>query len=126
MTPTARSLALLRQLGYLADVCERWLPEPGLKRDLFGVADIAACHPRDRLWLLVQATSYAHVADRLRRVQARPELPLLLKAGLAVEVWGWRRTALGRWVVRRVPAQPAATLPHQPRSRRPQQREMFA
>jgi hypothetical protein len=65
------------------------------------VADVLAVHARDRQLLLVQATSGAHVPDRLRRVQARPELPELLRAGVGVEVWGWKKLN-GRWHVRRV------------------------
>jgi hypothetical protein len=101
MTPTARTLTALRRLGFVADVCERWLPVVKRKRDLFGVADVAAVHPRDKVLLLVQCTSAAHVPDRLRRVQARPETRRLLAAGVAVEVWGWALRA-GRWRVRRV------------------------
>jgi hypothetical protein len=101
ISPTARSLVRLRQLGFLADVCERWLPAVGRKRDLFGVADIVAVHPRDQIVLLVQATTAAHVPDRLRRVQTRPELAVLLAAGVAVEVWGWAQQS-GRWNLRKV------------------------
>ncbi len=100
MSPTARTLAHLRRLGFLADVVERWLPHVRRKRDLFGIGDVLAVHPRDRLVLLVQATTGAHVADRLARIQRRAELPLLLRAGVSVEVWGWFLRG-ERWHVRR-------------------------
>jgi hypothetical protein len=100
MTPTARTMQRLRQLGYLAARVEVYLPAVRRHRDLFGVADVLAVHPRERLpVLLVQATTAGHVPDRLRRLQARPETPLLLRAGLAVEVWGWRKIR-DRWRVR--------------------------
>jgi hypothetical protein len=101
MTPTARTLDYLRRAGYLADVVERFLPAVNRKRDCFGVGDVLAVHPAGRAVLLVQATTGDHVADRLRRIQARPETPGLLKAGVGVEVWGWSLRA-GRWTVRRV------------------------
>jgi hypothetical protein len=37
----------------------------------------------------MQATSLAHVGNLLKRVRSRPELPLLLRGGRLVEVWGW-------------------------------------
>ncbi len=101
MSPTSRTLQLLRRQGYLAAVVERWIPQANLKADLFGIGDVLGVHPRDRTVLLVQCTSDGHVADRLKRIQARPELPRLLQAGVAVEVWGWSFRA-GRWCLRRV------------------------
>ncbi len=101
MSPCARSLKLLRGLGFLAAPVERWIPRIERHVDLFGIGDVLAVHPRERTVLLVQATSAAHVGDRLKRVQARPETRQLLQAGLGIEVWGWRFDA-GRWYVRRV------------------------
>jgi len=101
MTPTACTLARLRRLGFTAAVVERWVPHRAIRVDLFGIGDVLAVHPRDRAVLLVQCTSDAHVSDRLKRVQGRPELPALLSAGVAVEVWGWSLRA-GRWCLRRV------------------------
>ena len=89
MSPTARTLAHLRRLGFLADVCQRWLPRVNRHRDLFGIGDVLGIHSRGRAVLLVQCTRDGHVSDRLKRIRARPELSLLLAAGLAVEVWGW-------------------------------------
>ena len=60
-TPTARTLARLRELGYRADVVERRLPGCLVTRDLFGIADVIAVHPGERAVLLVQATTAAHV-----------------------------------------------------------------
>jgi hypothetical protein len=94
---------------------------------LFGVGDVLAVHPDDRVTLLVQCTSSAHVGDRLRRVRARPETGLLLKAGLAVEVWGSGRRG-GRWVLKRVQVAPGDLEPvvlqaPKPRRRRKGERQ---
>jgi len=129
MSPTARTLVRLRQLGFLADVCERYLAAVRRKRDLFGVADVVAVHPRDRLVLLVQATSRAHVSDRLARVRQRPETEQLLRAGVLVEVWGWHRVG-GRWMVHRVALRgedlaAVVLTPARRRGRRQRQGELF-
>jgi hypothetical protein len=99
MSPTARSLTHLRRLGYLAGAVERWIPGANVRRDLFGFADVLAVHPRDRLFLLVQATTADHSAGRLTKARARPELLTWLKAGGRFEVHGWTRRA-GRWRVK--------------------------
>ena len=120
MTPTARTLTHLRRLGFIADVCERWLPHVNRRRDLFGLGDVIAFPPRDKLVLIVQATSLAHVGDRLARITQRPELAPLLKAGVAVEVWGWEQRG-ERWQVKRVAVRPedlAGVVLESPRQRR--------
>lgn len=101
MTPTARTLNALRKLGYLAESVERFIPAVRRKRDLFGVGDVLAFHVRDRHALIVQCTSLAHVGDRLARIKARAELPLLLRAGVRVQCWGWFKRN-GRWDAKKV------------------------
>lgn len=101
MTPTARSLRLLRSEGYMVEVTERWIPHVNRRRDLFGFADVLAVHPRDKVFLLVQVTTVGHVADRLKKAKAVPALRTWLAAGGRFEVWGWAKRA-SRWEVRRV------------------------
>src|SRR6202022_644362 len=91
MTPTARTLALLRRQGFIAAVVEKWLPRIGLRSDLWGFGDVLAAHPADRVLLIVQSTTVDHVAGRLAKARARPELALWLRAGGMFEVHGWRR-----------------------------------
>lgn len=87
-SPTARSLAALRAEGYLAAVVERRLPRGFITQDLFGVADLIAVRPGSPV-LLVQCTSSSNAAARVAKVLASEALPMLLSAGVAVEVWGW-------------------------------------
>lgn len=131
LTPTARTLLTLRAEGWLAAPVERYIAAVRRSRDLWGIGDVLAVHPRDRLFLLVQATSLPHVGDRLKRIQGRAELPLLLRAGLAVQVWGWARHA-GRWAVKRVSVRAedlagvtVAGLPSRRRRKGERQRELF-
>jgi hypothetical protein len=127
MSPTARTLKYLRAEGWLAAAVEKWLPRINRKSDLFGVADVLAVHPRDGLFLLVQATSAGHVADRLQRCRSRAELALWLRAGGRFEVWGWGPRGLKRVAVR--PEDLAAVVLTAPRPRRAwkdeRQRDLF-
>jgi hypothetical protein len=106
-SPTALSLRLLRRPGYTADVCERYLHQVQRKRDLFGFADVIACHPTCREILLVQCTTLGHAGDRLKRVLGRPELRAWVAAGGAAQVHGWVKRG-GRWDVKVVAIGPEA------------------
>jgi hypothetical protein len=120
-SPTKRTLAHLRKLGFTADVVERRIPGCFTTRDLFGIGDILAVHPGERIVLLIQTTTRDHLADRLRRVREQPALPLLLDAGMQVEVWGWAKRG-GRWQAARVAIRPedleAITIAELPDGRR--------
>jgi hypothetical protein len=112
-TPTARTLARLRELGYRADVVERRLPRCFITRDLFGCIDVVAVRPGEVLG--VQCTSASHLAARLRKARAAPGLRAWLAAGAHFEVWGWaKRRPRGRrkvWCVRRVALATGGTGP---------------
>jgi hypothetical protein len=129
-SPTARTLELLRRRGFTADVVERWLPHAGVRCDLFGFGDVLACHPRERVLLIVQATTAAHVAARLDKARDRPELGAWLQAGGAFQVWGWAKQG-DRWRVKVVAVQAedlagvvVQALPKRRRTRHRQQ-ELF-
>jgi hypothetical protein len=100
MTPTARTLALLRREGYIAAVVERWLPVANVRRDLFDCIDVLGVKPGEPT-IGVQATTAGHVAHRLAKAKALPQLRTWLACGHVFEVWGWALRA-GRWTVRRV------------------------
>jgi hypothetical protein len=104
-SPTKRTLIFLRKLGFVAEVVEKRVPGCGISRDLFGIADVLAIHPKQGAVLLIQATTADHFANRLRRVQEQPVLPPLLAAGVRVEVWAWKKCG-GQWHVRREALQP--------------------
>jgi hypothetical protein len=125
MTPTARTLALLRGCRYTADVVERYLHHARRKRDFLGFADVLAVRRGEPGTLAVQATTLAHVRDRLDRCRSRPELVAWLAAGNRLEVWGWFKSA-GRWKVKRVEVRGevlADVVLLAPRSRRPRKGE---
>lgn len=98
MTPTQRSLAHLRKLGYLAAVVEKRIPRVFITRDLFGFVDIVAL--ADGVTLAVQTTSGSNVASRIKKIRASAEFQRVLAAGWRIVVHGWRKAANGRWTLR--------------------------
>lgn len=109
-SPTQRTLAALRSLGYLAAVVERWNPHAKIRQDLFGFIDVLAVGRDDNLpggpqrTLAVQATSGSNVASRLTKLRSDAVAPAVARvqaAGWTVEVWGWRKNSKGRWTLRR-------------------------
>jgi hypothetical protein len=99
MSPTQRSLALLRERGYRAQVVERWNPFARCRSDLFGVVDIVALGNGHTLG--VQACAYSDIAKRARKIAEAEALPALREAGWRLLVMGWRKVR-GRWSVREV------------------------
>lgn len=101
MLPTARSLKLLRERGYRAEVVEKRLPIPGkyVTRDLFNIGDILAIRAGEVL--LVQTTSGSNVAARIAKIAAADATPDVRAAGIAIHVHGWRKLKAG-WECREV------------------------
>lgn len=95
MTPTQLSLRHLRAEGWLADICERWVPSGGpgggVRKDLFGMLDIVAVRGNETVG--VQTTVAGNVSARLNKLrdtQHAPALAALDKAGWFVVIHGWR------------------------------------
>ena len=90
MTPTARTLALLRAEGWTCGVVEQTIPHTFIKRDLGGFLDIVAWAP-GRGVMGIQATSGSNVASRVDKIRALPSADAWLRSGARLEVWGWRK-----------------------------------
>ena len=90
MTPTARSLAVLRELGYVVQVVEQWNRYSKTRHDLYGCIDVLAVHPEHGI-LGVQATTTSNAAARQTKALAEPRLVTWLRAGGSFEVWGWAK-----------------------------------
>ena len=109
MSPTQRSLELLRSMGYVAEVVERWVPQARVRLDFCGCIDILAVHS-EHGFLGVQATSASNVSARVKKAEVEPRLDVFLAAGGKFEVWGWgKKGAKGErklWKVRRVEIPP--------------------
>jgi hypothetical protein len=96
MMLVARSLAMLRKQGAIADVCERWLPRINRRRDLFTFADVVSIDPKARTVALIQVTAANCVSARLAKIRSCPAAVPILAAGVLVLVHGWKRIG-GRW-----------------------------
>ena len=89
MSPTARTLKYLRNNGWTADVCERWVVR--VRKDLHGFADIHAFN--DETDLLVQCTSGSNLAARVKKVKANEAAMRWVRGRDGREIWciGWRQ-----------------------------------
>jgi hypothetical protein len=97
MTPTQRSLVYLREQGYLCEVVEKWNSFTKTRKDLWGWCDILAL--RENEILAVQVTA-AGVSSRIKKIMESDTLPIVRKAGVRIEVHGWRKNVKGRYVMR--------------------------
>lgn len=97
MSPTARSLKLLRDRGYVAEVVEKTIPKTFIKKDLWGFVDIVAIRGTETVG--VQTTDHTHVAMRLAKIEQSDLLQAVLDAGWTVVVHGWRKVG-HRWQCR--------------------------
>jgi hypothetical protein len=95
MTPTRKSLAILRKNGYTATVVEHWNGFAGVRQDLWKFGDILAVHPTRKDFLIVQCTT-SGVAARVRKIREIPAALDWLRAGGRVQVWGWTGKRLRR------------------------------
>ena len=99
-SPTQRTLKLLRDEGYLAQVVEKWIPQTKRRLDLFGFIDIMAIKGTETL--AVQATSSSNISSRVKKIADSDTVGAVRDAGWRIEVIGWRKNSKNRWVSRRV------------------------
>lgn len=97
-SPTSLTLRHLRDLGYTAEVTERWNPHARVRNDLFGFVDVLAVRGGETL--AVQTTSASNVAARIRKIADHPNLPAVRAAGWSIRCHGWAKRA-GRWTLTR-------------------------
>lgn len=90
MSPTQRTIKLLRDRGIPAEKVEQRLPIPGkfVTRDLFNVLDIIAL---DRGILGIQVTSGTNMSARQKKIHNEPMALAWLKAGARIELHGWAK-----------------------------------
>lgn len=90
MSPTQRSLALLRKSWNLVQVTERWNAFAKVRQDLFGFVDVLCCD-KDSI-LAVQTTTAANVSARFEKMRYMPSvLCWLASPNRHLIIHGWRK-----------------------------------
>ncbi|TKB74201.1 MAG: hypothetical protein E8D46_10140 [Nitrospira sp.] len=103
MSPTQRSLAHLKTLGYQAKVVEKWNPFAKIRQDVFG-ADVLALKSGEPV-LVIQATTGSNHAARRVKLEEGGFIQLWHGSGATVEIWSWSqqgpRGKRKTWLLRR-------------------------
>jgi len=97
LSPTQRSLAYLREQGYLVAIVEHWNPHARIRQDLWGWCDLLAIRKNEVLAVQVTASG---VAARIKKIQESDTIGRVREAGIRVEIHGWRKNSKGRYVMR--------------------------
>ena len=91
VSPTSRTLALLRKKGYATAIVERWLQHAGpfgMRQDMFGIIDIVAIKPGRTIGVQSCGSAFSnHHAKLLKSLHAI----LWLLAGNELVLVGWRK-----------------------------------
>jgi len=90
-SPTQRTLQLLRNQGYTAQVVERYCAHSRRRIDLFGVIDVLAVSSDIQGTLGVQTTSGSNVSSRLDKIRGSKEVRTWLRAGNRLVIHGWKK-----------------------------------
>jgi hypothetical protein len=104
-SPTQRSLKLLRDGGYTAQVVEKWNPHAMIRQDLFGFIDIIAV--RDQVEHVaniagIQTTSRSNMSARIKKIKESEEAKRWHRAGGDIYVHGWAKNKSNRWELKAV------------------------
>ena len=98
MSPTQRTLKLMRDQGFHAQVVERTIPYKFIKVDLYNWIDIVATHPKRMGIFGIQVTSGSNLSTRIHKANGNPALISWLLSGGNLLAHGWRKLK-GRWAV---------------------------
>lgn len=98
-SPTQRSLALLREQGYVPWIAEHYNAFARVRRDLYGFIDIVALKPGEKGVLAVQTTSGSNVSARIHKIEANPNHKLWIECGNRILIHGWQKIK-GKWACR--------------------------
>lgn len=88
---TQKTLKLLRERGYLAQVVERWQPNTFRRIDLFGIIDIVAI--RDGEILGVQSTSMGARLEHVKKItgECREQTLAWMRSGAKFLLVCWKK-----------------------------------
>lgn len=94
MTPTQRSLKMLRDDGWACWVVEHWNSYASIRQDLFGCIDILCLRGNETL--AVQTTSGSAVSARVKKMEDNEYLPKMRDANWTIRIHGWRKVKVKR------------------------------
>ena len=98
-SPTQRSLAHLRDNGFIAEVVEKYNSFSRTRKDLWGWCDILALNPVDATILAVQTTTTSNMKARIQKITDSETVASVRKCGIEIHVHGWSKKK-GRWQLR--------------------------
>jgi len=87
ITPTQRSLALLKKEGWSCWIVEHWNPFSRTRLDLYNFIDILCI--KEGFTLGVQTTSRANIRARETKILLNEHYPLIKQANWLIEIHGW-------------------------------------
>lgn len=96
MSPTSRSLALLRSQGWHCEVVEHWNAFSRKRHDLWGWCDILCLNGERKLrdWatiVAVQTTTKNNMNARIKKIRKSDTFEMVRCCGISVQVHGWHR-----------------------------------
>lgn len=102
VTPTQRSLKVLREAGYLAAIVEHWNQFAFIRQDLFGFVDILCVSEAGTL--AVQTTTRSNMNARVKKIRESENLGKVADAGWDVVVHGWKAPSkkVRTWTLKKV------------------------
>ncbi len=96
-SPTQRSLKLMRDNGYYAEVVERYSSFTRKRNDFAGFIDILCLGDGEVVG--VQTTSYSNMSARIKKIREHENLNVVLTSGIRILVHGWHKVG-NRWQVK--------------------------
>jgi len=97
MTTTQRSLKLMRERGFYAEVVERYNVFSKVKNDFAGFIDILCLG--DNKIIGVQTTSYSNISARRKKILEHENYSVVKNSGIEIHIHGWRKVK-NRWVAK--------------------------
>lgn len=94
MSPTQRTLKVLKDRGCKAGIVERWLRYAGSfgkRQDLFGIIDIIAISPTGVLGIQCCSGSLAEHYRKLTEEKNQESYDWLMTPYCRLEIWSWRK-----------------------------------
>jgi len=94
MSPTQRTLKLLREKGCKATVVERWLQYAGKfgkRQDMFGIIDVLAITPGSTVGIQCCSGSTAEHYRKIIGEKNQEAYDWLSNPGRGLEIWAWRK-----------------------------------